>query len=92
MQLHLLEDRAMKAIQLFIRDWEENQAVHSRQRAEECRLDGLWQNLSFGSVSPAEYENSDLGVLLQTADEIKSKSGGKLSKHTEEKVCPDTNN
>lgn len=85
-ELHLLEGRSLKAIQLFMRDWEERHIEQSRLRAEECVLHGLWQQLSFNVVPPESYENSDLGALLEAADKVRTKSKNRLSKNTEDKV------
>jgi hypothetical protein len=85
-ELHLVEGRPVKAIQLFMRDWDMNHKLHSRQRAEACVLHGLWQHLTFASVVQDGYEKTELGDLLKVASDIKVKAGGKLSKHTEDKV------
>ena len=85
-ELHLAEGRSVKAIQLFMQDWDANHEVQSRQRAEACVLHGLWQHLTFASVTQEGYQKSELGILLKVANEIKTKAGVKLSRHTEDKV------
>lgn len=85
-ELHLLEGRPVKAIQLFIRDWTVHKGSPSLRRAESSVLHGLWQHLSFAVAPPEGFEKSELGELLKLAEEIREKTGGKLTKGTEDKV------
>ena len=83
-ELHLEEGRPLQSIRLFVQDWDDH---HSRQRAEECVLHGLWGHLSFGVTAKDGYEKSDLGRLLQSARDIKEKAGSNMSRHTSDQVC-----
>ncbi|GJE94213.1 hypothetical protein PsYK624_103810 [Phanerochaete sordida] len=83
-ELHLEEGRPLQAIHLFVRDWDDH---HSRRRAEECVLHGLWGYLSFGVTAKDGYEKSDLGRLLQAAKDIKDKAGANMSRHTSDQLA-----
>lgn len=66
-ELHLLEGRPIRAIQLFMQDKED---VTSQQRAQECILDGLWQHLPISTVPTEGSEKAELVSLLKLADEL----------------------
>lgn len=80
-EIHLAEGRPVKAIELFMEDWEDDV---SRRRAEECLLDALWQQLSFAMDSKATLEDSSLRELLTVA--AKMNTLAKLSANTIDEV------
>lgn len=81
-ELHLLEGRPIKAIQLFLQDQSDEAAY---QRAQDCILSGLWQHMSF-SVTPKDYEKSTLGLLLKFAKDIVTNPRGLLSDHVRDQL------
>ena len=68
-ELHLSEGHLVKAIQLFVKDGEN---AASRQRAEQCLLDALWQHLSFGVTvkKGTDLSQTPLGELLSWAKKM----------------------
>ena len=82
-ELHLLEGRPVKAIQLFLQD----QGIEAAyQRAQECILSGLWQHMSFSTTPKGDHEKTNLGFLLKSANDIVSNVRGLLSEHVKDQV------
>ncbi|KII86508.1 hypothetical protein PLICRDRAFT_44106 [Plicaturopsis crispa FD-325 SS-3] len=66
-ELHLAEGRTLEAIHLFLKDGGNEVSM---QRAKECLLDGLWQNLSFGVTAETASSNVALQQLLKLAGRL----------------------
>ncbi|THG96062.1 hypothetical protein EW026_g5704 [Hermanssonia centrifuga] len=83
-ELHLAEGRTIIAIRLFIQD---SQNAASKQRAEECLLEGLWKHLSFSLVPRPGLDISDspLGELLTLSNQMRD-AGGSLSMKAQDEV------
>ncbi|PSS06635.1 hypothetical protein PHLCEN_2v3591 [Hermanssonia centrifuga] len=72
-ELHLNEGRTVEAIRLFIQD---SADPDSQRRAEECLLQGLWKQLSFGvHIKPdADISNTPLGELMELSSDMQNNS------------------
>jgi hypothetical protein len=68
-ELYLAEGRILDAIQLFLTDSTDQASL---RRGRECILEGLWQNLSFGTSANSVPDNDSFRRLLVMAEQLSS--------------------
>lgn len=66
-ELYLAEGRTLDAIHLFLKD---DNDQNSLRRGRQCILEGLWQNLSFGTEVDSVPKTSSFQQLLVMAEQL----------------------
>lgn len=66
-EVHLLEGRVSEAIELFTQDKKNESSI---RRANECILEGLWQNISLGSPLASVQASEAVSQLLDSAGQV----------------------
>lgn len=66
-ELHISEGRVYRAIEVFLRDYENS---HSMSRAIKVLLDGLWENASFGVPLSLIRSNEPFNKLIKLSGKL----------------------
>jgi hypothetical protein len=80
-ELYLAEGRIFDAIRLFLKDDTDQTSL---RRGRECILEGLWQNLSFGTNSDSLPDTDSFRLLLVMAEQL---NASQLDSTHADEVC-----